>query len=130
MGDSRWHPVLTVSRLTLGWFPGLVTSLRLRFIGFVGYILHRPLGCIARDLLKPLGYIDYILLFLVVLERNMSSAGPDGRKVMRRCDGLIDSLVHYVRGTIADYQPDDKVMPQLIFLMQITHRDLLRCFKY
>lgn len=39
----------------------------------------------------------------------MSSAGPDGRKTMRRCDGLIDSLVHYVRGTIADYQPDDKV---------------------
>ena len=42
--------------------------------------------------------------------RNMSSAGPEGRKVMRRCDGLIDSLVHYVRGTIADYQPDDKVI--------------------
>lgn len=43
----------------------------------------------------------------------MSSAGPDGRKVMRRCDGLIDSLVHYVRGTIADYQPDDKVIQEL-----------------
>lgn len=28
---------------------------------------------------------------------------------MRRSDCLIDSLVHYVRGTIADYQPDDKV---------------------
>lgn len=41
--------------------------------------------------------------------RNMSSAGPEGRKLMRRSDGLIDALVHYVRGTIADYQPDDKV---------------------
>lgn len=46
----------------------------------------------------------------------MSSAGPDGRKVMRRCDGLIDSLVHYVRGTIADYQPDDKVIHALNIL--------------
>ncbi|XP_069484199.1 plakophilin-2 [Ambystoma mexicanum] len=40
--------------------------------------------------------------------RNMSSAGPEGRKQMRECDGLIDSLVHYVRGTVADYKPDDK----------------------
>lgn len=47
----------------------------------------------------------------------MSSAGPDGRKTMRRCDGLIDSLVHYVRGTIADYQPDDKVTRELNILM-------------
>lgn len=46
----------------------------------------------------------------------MSSAGPDGRKTMRRCDGLIDSLVHYVRGTIADYQPDDKVTRELNIL--------------
>ncbi|KAJ8268804.1 hypothetical protein COCON_G00114110 [Conger conger] len=40
--------------------------------------------------------------------RNMSSAGPEGRKVMRECETLIDSLVHYIRGTIADYIPDDK----------------------
>ncbi|KAJ8261631.1 hypothetical protein GJAV_G00156500 [Gymnothorax javanicus] len=40
--------------------------------------------------------------------RNMSSAGPEGRKIMRECDSLIDSLVHYIRGTIADYIPDDK----------------------
>ncbi|MEE6477482.1 hypothetical protein FKM82_011531 [Ascaphus truei] len=40
--------------------------------------------------------------------RNMSSAGPEGRKEMRECDGLIDSLVHYVRGSVADYKPDDK----------------------
>lgn len=51
----------------------------------------------------------------------MSSAGPEGRKVMRRCDGLIDSLVHYVRGTIADYQPDDKVIQEL----DVSHIELL-----
>uniref|UniRef100_A0A8C8SX55 Plakophilin-2 n=1 Tax=Pelusios castaneus TaxID=367368 RepID=A0A8C8SX55_9SAUR len=40
--------------------------------------------------------------------RNMSSAGPEGRKKMRECDGLIDSLVYYIQGTTADHQPDDK----------------------
>ncbi|XP_028809818.1 plakophilin-2 [Denticeps clupeoides] len=40
--------------------------------------------------------------------RNVSSAGPDGRKAMRDCEGLIDSLVYYVRGTIADYESDDQ----------------------
>jgi hypothetical protein len=84
------------------------------------------LGCVAHDFLGSLGYIEYILPFLVVRERNMSSAGPDGRKMMRRCDGLIDSLVHYVRGTIADYQPDDKVTPQLTFLVPNYP---LRCFR-
>lgn len=57
-----------------------------------------------------------VFCLFVCPDRNMSSAGPDGRKVMRRCDGLIDSLVHYVRGTIADYQPDDKVMQELNIL--------------
>ena len=42
---------------------------------------------------------------------------------MRRCDGLIDSLVHYVRGTIADYQPDDKV----IHVLNISHLSYLLC---
>lgn len=42
----------------------------------------------------------------------MSSAGPEGRKKMRECDGLIDSLVYYIQGTIADYHPDDKVILQ------------------
>ncbi|XP_047431073.1 plakophilin-2 [Mugil cephalus] len=40
--------------------------------------------------------------------RNLSSAGPDVRKEMRECDNLIDSLVYYVRGTVADYKADDK----------------------
>ncbi|KAG8138311.1 hypothetical protein E2320_004212, partial [Naja naja] len=39
---------------------------------------------------------------------NMSSAGPEGRKKMRECDGLIDSLVYYIQGTTADRKPDDK----------------------
>uniref|UniRef100_UPI0037E962C8 plakophilin-2 n=1 Tax=Semicossyphus pulcher TaxID=241346 RepID=UPI0037E962C8 len=40
--------------------------------------------------------------------RNLSSAGPDSRKAMRDCDNLIDSLVYYIRGAIADYKTDDK----------------------
>ncbi|KAI3366778.1 hypothetical protein L3Q82_009438, partial [Scortum barcoo] len=41
--------------------------------------------------------------------RNLSSAGPDGRKAMRDCENLIDSLVYYIRGAIADYKTDDKI---------------------
>ena len=50
---------------------------------------------------------------------------------MRSCDGLIDSLVHYVRGTIADYQPDDKVMQELnilhseLFCLTMTRQSVL-----
>ncbi|XP_051248985.1 plakophilin-2 [Dicentrarchus labrax] len=40
--------------------------------------------------------------------RNLSSAGPDGRKAMRECENLIDSLIYYIRGAIADYKTDDK----------------------
>ncbi|XP_041072285.1 plakophilin-2-like isoform X2 [Carcharodon carcharias] len=40
--------------------------------------------------------------------RNLSSASPEGRKQMRECDGLIDSLVHYIQFTIANNQEDDK----------------------
>ncbi|KAJ8007156.1 hypothetical protein DPEC_G00114620 [Dallia pectoralis] len=40
--------------------------------------------------------------------RNISSAGPEARKAMRLCACLIDSLVYYIRGTIADYKQDDK----------------------
>ncbi|XP_058630195.1 LOW QUALITY PROTEIN: plakophilin-2 [Onychostoma macrolepis] len=40
--------------------------------------------------------------------RNLSSAGPDGRKAMRDCEGLIECLIYYIRGSIADYKPDDK----------------------
>ncbi|XP_034529867.1 plakophilin-2 [Notolabrus celidotus] len=40
--------------------------------------------------------------------RNLSSAGPESRRAMRDCENLIDSLVYYVRGAIADYKTDDK----------------------
>lgn len=40
--------------------------------------------------------------------RNLSSAGPNSRRAMRDCEDLIDSLVYYVRGAIADYKTDDK----------------------
>ncbi|XP_042367292.1 plakophilin-2 isoform X2 [Plectropomus leopardus] len=38
--------------------------------------------------------------------RNLSSAGPEGRKAMRECENLIDCLVYYIRGAIADYKDD------------------------
>nr|XP_061809100.1 plakophilin-2-like [Nerophis lumbriciformis] len=40
--------------------------------------------------------------------RNLSSSGPDGRKAMRDCENLIDSLVYYIRRTVSDYKADDK----------------------
>ncbi|XP_014394727.1 PREDICTED: plakophilin-2 [Myotis brandtii] len=70
------------------------------------------------DYPKANGLLDFDIFYNVTgCLRNMSSAGPDGRKVMRRCDGLIDSLVHYVRGTIADYQPDDKATENCVCIL-------------
>ncbi|XP_029969528.1 plakophilin-2 [Salarias fasciatus] len=40
--------------------------------------------------------------------RNLSSAGPDVRRAMRECENLIDSLVYYTRGTVANRDTDDK----------------------
>ncbi|XP_027700246.1 plakophilin-2 [Vombatus ursinus] len=70
------------------------------------------------DYPKANGLLDFDIFYNVTGSlRNMSSAGPDGRKVMRRCEGLIDSLVHYVRGTIADYQPDDKATENCVCIL-------------
>ncbi|EHH20627.1 Plakophilin-2 [Macaca mulatta] len=70
------------------------------------------------DYPKANGLLDFDIFYNVTgCLRNMSSAGPDGRKAMRRCDGLIDSLVHYVRGTIADYQPDDKATENCVCIL-------------
>ncbi|XP_054552232.1 plakophilin-2 isoform X2 [Talpa occidentalis] len=70
------------------------------------------------DYPKANGLLDFDIFYNVTgCLRNMSSAGPDGRKVMRRSDGLIDSLVHYVRGTIADYQPDDKATENCVCVL-------------
>ncbi|XP_056443547.1 plakophilin-2 [Gadus chalcogrammus] len=49
--------------------------------------------------------------------RNLSSAGPDCRKAMRDCEDLIDALVYYIRGTIADYQPDDKATENCVCVL-------------
>ncbi|XP_012590605.1 PREDICTED: plakophilin-2 [Condylura cristata] len=70
------------------------------------------------DYPKANGLLDFDIFYNVTgCLRNMSSAGPEGRKVMRRSDGLIDSLVHYVRGTIADYQPDDKATENCVCIL-------------
>lgn len=49
--------------------------------------------------------------------RNLSSAGPNGRKSMRECENLIDSLVYYIRGTIADYKTDDKTTENCVCIL-------------
>ncbi|CAL1568776.1 unnamed protein product [Knipowitschia caucasica] len=49
--------------------------------------------------------------------RNLSSAGPNGRKAMRECENLIDSLVYYIRVTIADYKTDDKTTENCVCIL-------------
>ncbi|XP_067247143.1 plakophilin-2 [Chanodichthys erythropterus] len=49
--------------------------------------------------------------------RNLSSAGPDGRKAMRDCEDLIESVIYYIRGTIADYKPDDKATENCVCIL-------------
>uniref|UniRef100_A0A8B9V3H7 Plakophilin-2 n=1 Tax=Anas zonorhyncha TaxID=75864 RepID=A0A8B9V3H7_9AVES len=49
--------------------------------------------------------------------RNMSSAGPEGRQRMRDCDGLIDSLVYYIQGAIADHEPNDKATENCVCIL-------------
>lgn len=43
---------------------------------------------------------------------------------MRECNGLIDSLVYYIQGTIADHEPNDKVFFEMksLFLGEIARR--------
>ncbi|XP_069556031.1 plakophilin-2 [Brachyistius frenatus] len=60
--------------------------------------------------------------------RNLSSAGPDVRRAMRECEILIDSLVYYVRGTVANYKTDDKstencvcILHNLSYQMESEH---------
>ncbi|XP_043093868.1 LOW QUALITY PROTEIN: plakophilin-2 [Puntigrus tetrazona] len=55
--------------------------------------------------------------------RNLSSAGPDGRKAMRDCEGLIESIIYYIRGSIADYKPDDKATENCVCILHnLTYR--------
>ncbi|XP_069821947.1 plakophilin-2 [Dendropsophus ebraccatus] len=49
--------------------------------------------------------------------RNMSSAGPEGRKALRECDGLIDALVHYISRTVADHKPDDRATENCVCIL-------------
>lgn len=49
--------------------------------------------------------------------RNLSSAGPDGRKAMRDCEGLIESIIYYIRGTIADYKSDEKATENCVCIL-------------
>lgn len=48
---------------------------------------------------------------------------------MRECVGLIDSLVYYIQGAIADHEPNDKVFFEMkdLFLGEIAKRTVF-CF--
>lgn len=61
----------------------------------------------------------------------MSSAGPEGRKKMRECNGLIDSLVYYIQGAIADHEPNDKVFFEMkgLLLGETAKRTFLFCLE-
>ena len=41
--------------------------------------------------------------------RNVSSAGPEARRVMRDCDGLVDSFVWIIRAPLGKNDIDNKV---------------------
>ncbi|KAK2858952.1 hypothetical protein Q5P01_003572 [Channa striata] len=49
--------------------------------------------------------------------RNLSSGGPDSRTLMRDCEKLIDCLVYYIRGTIADHKRNDKSTENCICIL-------------
>ncbi|OCT86034.1 hypothetical protein XELAEV_18019728mg [Xenopus laevis] len=95
-------------------------------------------SCLIRDALKPLTRTIIILscgggegeysknsdltdpdIFYNVTGclRNLSSAGPEGRKAMRDCEGLIDALVHYIRRSIANYKPDNKATENCVCVL-------------
>ncbi|XP_038141660.1 plakophilin-2 [Cyprinodon tularosa] len=50
--------------------------------------------------------------------RNLSSAGPNVRRAMRKCKNLIDSLVYYIQGTIASRKPDDDSTENCVCILQ------------
>ncbi|XP_031169469.1 plakophilin-2 isoform X1 [Sander lucioperca] len=54
--------------------------------------------------------------------RNLSSAGPDGRKAMRECENFIDSLVYYIRGAVADKTDDESTENCVCILHNLSYQ--------
>ncbi|XP_032361714.1 plakophilin-2 [Etheostoma spectabile] len=54
--------------------------------------------------------------------RNLSSAGPDGRKAMRECENFIDSLVYYIRGAVADKRDDESTENCVCILHNLSYQ--------
>lgn len=50
---------------------------------------------------------------------------------MRECNGLIDSLVYYIQGAIADHEPNDKVFFEMkgLLLGETAKRTFLFCLE-
>ncbi|XP_061570902.1 plakophilin-2 isoform X2 [Cololabis saira] len=55
--------------------------------------------------------------------RNLSCAGPDVREEIRNCENLIDSLIYYTRGTVANRKTDDKSTENCVCILHnVTYR--------
>lgn len=50
----------------------------------------------------------HVTLFLIS-NRNLSSTKQSNRQTMRKCPGLIDSLVRYLKDSVEAGKPDNKV---------------------
>lgn len=61
------------------------------------------------SLLEPVSTLSYKTLCSEISDRNLSSAKQSSRQAMRKCRGLVDSLVRYLGDCVEEGKPDDKV---------------------
>lgn len=61
--------------------------------------------------IRTFGYVFLILRIILLLMsyRNLSSTKQSNRQTMRKCPGLIDSLVRYLKDSVEAGKPDNKV---------------------
>ena len=66
-------------------------------------------------------------------DRNLSGAKQSSRQAMRKCRGLIDSLVGYVKDCVDEEKPDDEVRKEekntvLVFVfLNCSFQFLVKC---
>lgn len=77
--------------------------------------------------------LKYCLTSYFILNRNLSSAKQNNRQAMRRCRGLVDSLVNYIKDCVEAGKPDDKVKERekntvYLYCMLILHSVFLSVY--
>lgn len=75
-------------------------------------LINQPL--IIKRLLISLKAFECVSIFhtwflFLMSDRNLSSAKQSNRQTMRKCPGLIDSLVRYLKDSVEAGKPDNKV---------------------